>query len=303
MDLRKAVVWLLITAHVNLIVGCYTQHKQPQEKSAPVQVYDEPRSSTQKYKSDPPFYSPPQQKKAPQRKNQHQIDGPQFPDKNIYYRVQDTRSVFHIDIDPLKKSIAFQDRTEDSSLSTTSASTPAAAHDSISINISNFQVDLQQKTCSFDVSLANTSFDPFFTPIKAVVQHLRPGPPDITLINADGGGNGYGAWFDYSKSISHEVMLSVNETTAPRTWKFFNPKMKMFSFILRVEAQRDTEPPNVAVGADVPRVQLGDSTQIIFSAVDNYGIELSQLTIDDAVIGINHNAFHYFMPPDTGSYE
>jgi hypothetical protein len=53
-----------------------------------------------------------------------------------------------------------------------------------------------------------------------VFKTLTPGPPTITIGNADGGGNGLGCYYDYSNSLGGDNILSPNETTSHKLWIF-----------------------------------------------------------------------------------
>jgi YD repeat-containing protein len=124
----------------------------------------------------------------------------------------------------------------------------AAVTDLIRLKTGNFQFDFQNKIFSFDVTLTNVSQTIVFTPIQTVIANLRPGPPTITVVNADGGGSGNGAFFDYTELVGADKLLTGNESSAARNWKFFNPQIKQFSFTVNVEGQlQRLGPPPAAV--------------------------------------------------------
>lgn len=115
----------------------------------------------------------------------------------------------------------------------------------IRLKTSNFQFDALDKIFSFDVTLTNTSSSFVFTPIRTVITKLLPGPPEVEVLNPDGGGKGNGAFYDYNEFVGLDKLLKPNETSSGRRWMFFTPPKPQFTMTVIVEGelQRTTEPP------------------------------------------------------------
>jgi hypothetical protein len=71
-----------------------------------------------------------------------------------------------------------------------------------------------------DIAIQNISSQPIYGPLTAVFKTLTPGPPTITIPNADGGGTGLGCYYDYSNLLGPDNILSSNETTGYKLWIF-----------------------------------------------------------------------------------
>jgi hypothetical protein len=71
-----------------------------------------------------------------------------------------------------------------------------------------------------DIGIKNISGQPIYGPLTAVFKTLTPGPPTITIGNADGGGEGLGCYYDYSNSLGGDNILSPGETTGYKLWIF-----------------------------------------------------------------------------------
>lgn len=144
-----------------------------------------------------------------------------------------------------------------------------AATDFIKINTGNFQFDLQNGIFSFDATLTNTSPNTIVSaPLRAVIDRLRPAPPAINVSNADGGGRGNGAFFEYSGFAGGDQQLAPGETSVPRNWQFFNPQMRLFSFIVRIDGQIGGNSPPVLSAIGNRAVDLGRALSFKLSAAD-----------------------------------
>ena len=144
----------------------------------------------------------------------------------------------------------------------------------IRLRTGNVQFDLPNKIFSFDATLANISSTLIFTPIRAGIQNLRPG--STRVLNADGGGNRNGAFFQYTDFVGLDKLLRPNETSATRNWQFFAPQLQQFSFTVLVEGelQRTTEPPAPIMATPAsPTKQL--NIQVSGNADPNVQVEIN----------------------------
>lgn len=71
-----------------------------------------------------------------------------------------------------------------------------------------------------DIAIRNISTAPIYGPLTAVFRTLTPGPPTITIPNADGGGGGLGCYYDYSMLLGPDEVLSPGETSGYKLWIF-----------------------------------------------------------------------------------
>ena len=71
-----------------------------------------------------------------------------------------------------------------------------------------------------DIAIKNISGAPIYGPLSAVFKTLTPGPPTITIPNANGGGEGVGCYYDYSNLLGPDNILSPGETSGYKLWIF-----------------------------------------------------------------------------------
>jgi FlgD Ig-like domain/FG-GAP repeat len=107
-----------------------------------------------------------------------------------------------------------------------------------------------------DIAIKNISGAPIYGPLTAVFKTLTPGPPTITIGNADGGGEGLGCYYDYSDLLGGDNELSPNETSGYKLWIF---------------QEHVTPPKSFRFFADV----IGDLDGVPKIAADNQPLALS----------------------------
>ena len=95
-----------------------------------------------------------------------------------------------------------------------------------------------------DIGIKNISSDPIYGPLTAVFKTLTPGPPTITIGNADGGGEGLGCYYDYSNLLGGDNILSPGETSGYKLWIFQEHVLppKSFRFFADVIGDLDGVP-------------------------------------------------------------
>ena len=165
--------------------------------------------------------------------------------------------------------------------------------DMIQLHFSNYQFNHQKKIFSFDVTLENISNDSIFTPLKVVLKSLRPGPPTIRAINADGSSQneGVGAFWHYSGLVGADRSLVAGETSTTRNWQFKNPNMQMFSFVVEIQGRLVGPglPPNPAeVAPPIDRTvatTMHKMTEFLYT-----GLNPLQTGIDPDIINPKHIA-------------
>src|SRR5262249_35710459 len=87
---------------------------------------------------------------------------------------------------------------------------------------------------SFDLAIKNTSTQTIFVPLRAEVAQLTSSSGKVTVKNADNGGNGAGALWDYSSSVGSDNMLTAAEVSLSRNLKFNNPNNEAFTVTFNV---------------------------------------------------------------------
>ncbi|GEM_PF-26860 len=182
--------------------------------------------------------------KQPATGNQQRATSNPHPASSIQQPVHFT-AAFQIDLSQKSATVRPLSRwaTEDEFAQHAVTAEQTAVTDLLRLQTSNVQSDAQNRLFSFDATLTNISSQIVFTPLKATIMNLRPGT--LRILNADGGGNRSGAFLQYNDFVGLDKLLSPNESSASRNWQFFNPELKQFSFIVRLEGelQRPTEPP------------------------------------------------------------
>ena len=98
--------------------------------------------------------------------------------------------------------------------------------------------NFMEKQFSFDLKLTNISTDtlcaPFFVEIDTIFTDPPTMPSSATVANADGGGTGIGAFFDYSDSLGGDNRLDPGEMTKFKLWVFNDPDSINFFFLANV---------------------------------------------------------------------
>ena len=130
---------------------------------------------------------------------------------------------------------------QDDDLSNNSASVDVNAvviiNDKISAQTLFIFWNLDLKQFSFDLKLTNESTDTLCAPVYVefdTIFTLPPNPNNITVDNADGGGTGIGAFFDYSDSLGGDHRLDPGEMSKLKTWRFNDPDSINFFFTANV---------------------------------------------------------------------
>ena len=94
------------------------------------------------------------------------------------------------------------------------------------------------KQFSFDLKLTNESTDtlcaPVYVEIDTIFTDPTTNPNNVTVDNADGGGSGIGAFFDYSDSFGGDHRLDPGEMTKFKMWVFNDPESINFFFFANV---------------------------------------------------------------------
>ena len=118
---------------------------------------------------------------------------------------------------------------------------------------SNLEVDPESSVVALDVRVRNSGNVALYAPGEIVVHHLSP--PTVSVMNADRtvclrassslpGGCWYG--FDYSGLLGDDGILSPEETSGAKRWRFNDPELVGFSF--GAEAK-------FGLGPDRPRIE------------------------------------------------
>jgi len=87
---------------------------------------------------------------------------------------------------------------------------------------------------SFNLAIKNASTQTIFVPLRIEVAQLTSASGKVTVKNADGGGTGAGALWDYSSYVGSDNILSAAEVSLPRTLKFNNPNNEAFTVTFNV---------------------------------------------------------------------
>ncbi len=113
-------------------------------------------------------------------------------------------------------------------------------NDKIAVQSQLIFFDLSAHNLQFNLHIQNTSSDVFFSPLIVQFVTLESDPPGhaISVSNSDGGGNGVGAFYDYSNSMGPDNKLSPGEFTDDKTWVFNDPDDVNFFFSANVLASQ-----------------------------------------------------------------
>src|SRR5205807_1951565 len=77
--------------------------------------------------------------------------------------------------------------------------------------------------------IKNTSTQTIYAPMRVEVASITSASGRVTVANADNGGTGAGAVWDYSTKLGSDNALTSNEVSASRTVKFNNPNNEPFT--------------------------------------------------------------------------
>jgi hypothetical protein len=87
---------------------------------------------------------------------------------------------------------------------------------------------------SFNMVIKNSSTQTIFAPLRIEVAGITSASGRVTVANAENGGTGAGAAWDYSTFIGADNALTANESSAPRSFKFNNPNKEAFTVTFNV---------------------------------------------------------------------
>jgi hypothetical protein len=87
---------------------------------------------------------------------------------------------------------------------------------------------------SFNLTVKNTSTQSIFTPLRVEVAQLTSASGKVRVNNADNGGLGVGANWDYSNTLGLDNILSAMEVSGARTLKFNNSGNEAFTVTFNV---------------------------------------------------------------------
>ena len=82
---------------------------------------------------------------------------------------------------------------------------------------------------AFDLLVRNSSTEAIFTPLRVQVARLSSASGGVTVANADSGGTGAGAAFDFGGLVGGDGTLSPGELTGARRLRFNNPNNEAFT--------------------------------------------------------------------------
>jgi N-acetylneuraminic acid mutarotase len=122
-----------------------------------------------------------------------------------------------------------------------------------------------------DIAIKNISAAPIYGPLTAVFKTLNPGPPTITIPNANGGGEGLGCYYDYSALLGPDNVLSPGETSGYKLWIFqehVTPAVN-FKFFADIIGDLDGVAKMAANSEDQPLIF---SYEILKSAIEDQSI-------------------------------
>jgi FlgD Ig-like domain len=111
-----------------------------------------------------------------------------------------------------------------------------------------------------EIAIKNISSAPIYGPLITKFKTLTPGPPTITIPNADGGGNGIGCYYNYSSLLGGDNQLDPGETTGYKLWIFqenVRPPVN-FKFFADVFGHLDGIPKAADSGQEQPVAFLFD---------------------------------------------
>jgi hypothetical protein len=90
---------------------------------------------------------------------------------------------------------------------------------------------------SFDLLIRNASSATIFTPLRAQVSQLSSASGAVSVANADSGGSGVGALWEYGSNVGADSVLSSGETSGARNLRFNNPNNEAFTVYFTVAGQ------------------------------------------------------------------
>lgn len=81
----------------------------------------------------------------------------------------------------------------------------------------------------YDVSIKNGSGETIFAPLRLLIASITSASGQVSVANADSGGAGAGAVWDYSSKVGSDNALTQGEVSGTRTLKFNNPNNEPFT--------------------------------------------------------------------------
>jgi FlgD Ig-like domain len=123
-----------------------------------------------------------------------------------------------------------------------------------------------------DIAIKNISGVPIYGPLTAVFKTLTPGPPTITIGNADGGDEGLGCYYDYSNLLGSDNVLSHNETSGYKLWIFQEHVTPPVSFRFFADVIGDLD--------NIPKTVTDQKQPLAFS------FEVQTGTVEDHTVSI-----------------
>jgi hypothetical protein len=140
---------------------------------------------------------------------------------------------------------------------------------------------------SFNLTIKNTSTQTIFVPLRIEVAQLTSASGKVTVKNADSGGTGVGAMWDYSNYVGTDNILSAGEVSSPRTLKFNNPNSEAFTITFNVignlanpgssPSSSSSSSPGGSVGSSSATVPTAVLTSKVFQLT--YNPLLNTLTV------------------------
>lgn len=106
-------------------------------------------------------------------------------------------------------------------------------NDRTTVSFSRAQFNRRTSVSSYDVTIANTSTQSLYAPLRAIVMNISS--PTVTVANADGTTTpADDPYFDYSSLLPNGELLAGQSVT--KRWEFNNPSRARFTFDVDVEA-------------------------------------------------------------------
>jgi len=87
---------------------------------------------------------------------------------------------------------------------------------------------------SYDLSIKNISSQTIFAPMRLELASITSASGTVTAANADSGGTGVGAVWDFSGKLGADNALTTGEASAIRNLRFNNPRNETFSVTFNV---------------------------------------------------------------------